>query len=236
MTSKREIGRAFKAAFPHTVPILAGFLFVGLAYGMYMNAEGFPFWYPMLMALLIFGGSLEFIAASMLLTPFAPVQTLIVAFMVQARHLFYGISMLKKYRGVGKKKWYMIFGLCDETFAINYSAEIPEGVDKGWFMFAVTVLNHSYWVTGALLGGLLGAVVPFSTEGIEFVMTALFIVIFIDQWRKEKRHISALVGILASVACLLIFGADSFLIPTMLAIVLLLTVFRKPLEKRWQKK
>ncbi|HJJ32139.1 MAG TPA: AzlC family ABC transporter permease [Methanocorpusculum sp.] len=236
MTEMRDIRRAFKAAFPHTIPILAGFLFVGLSYGLYMNAEGFPFWYPFLMALLIFGGSLEFIAASMLLTPFAPVQMLIVAFMVQARHLFYGISMLKKYRGIGKKKWYMIFGLCDETFAINYSTEIPDGIDKGWFYFAVTILDHFYWVIGALIGGLLGAIIPFSTEGIEFVMTALFLVIFIDQWRKEKRHVSALVGILASVACLLVFGADSFLIPTMLCIVLLLTVFRKPLEKRWQKK
>ena len=127
--------KALKAAFPYTVPIFAGFWFLALAYGIYMNVSGFSFWYPLLMSITIFGGSLEFVAVSMLLAPFAPVQTFVMAQMVEARHLFYGISMLDQYRNMGWKKIYLIFAMCDETFSINYTAEIPEDVDKGWFYF-----------------------------------------------------------------------------------------------------
>ena len=134
--------KAFKAAFPYTIPIFAGFWFLGLAYGIYMNASGFSFVYPMLMSLLIFSGSLEFVAVEMLLSPFAPLQVLIMTLLIQARHLFYGISMLDKYKGMGWKKFYLIFGMCDETFSINYTAKIPPDVDRGWFMFFVTLLNH----------------------------------------------------------------------------------------------
>ena len=151
--------------------------------------------------------------------------------MIQARHLFYGIAMLEKYKGTGWKKPYLIFGMCDESFSINYSAEIPEDVDKGWFMFFVTLLNQAYWVSGAALGGILGSFLRFNTEGLDFVMTAMFVVIFLEQWRKEKRHITAYIGLLSSVACLLVFGADSFLIPTMVCILCFLTVFRRPVEK-----
>lgn len=223
--------KALAAAFPHTIPILAGFLFLGMAYGIYMNVSGFSFWWPMLMGLTIYGGSLEFVTVTMLLGSFAPVQTFAMTLMIQARHLFYGISMLEKYRGTGWKKFYLIFGMCDESFSINYTAEVPEGVDKGWFMFFVTLLNQCYWVSGAALGGLLGSFIPFDTEGLDFVMTALFVVIFLDQWLKEKKHYTALIGLGASAACLLIFGADGFMIPTMVCIICLLTVFRRPIEK-----
>ncbi len=223
--------KALAAAFPHTIPILAGFLFLGMAYGIYMNVSGFSFWWPMLMGLTIYGGSLEFVAVTMLLGSFAPVQTFAMTLMIQARHLFYGISMLEKYKGTGWKKFYLIFGMCDESFSINYTAEVPEGVDRGWFMFFVTLLNQCYWVSGAALGGLLGSFIPFDTEGLDFVMTALFVVIFLDQWLKEKKHYTALIGLGASAACLLIFGADGFMIPTMVCIICLLTVFRRPIEK-----
>ena len=204
--------KALAAAFPHTIPILAGFLFLGMAYGIYMNVSGFSFWWPMLMGLTIYGGSLEFVTVTMLLGSFAPVQTFAMTLMIQARHLFYGISMLEKYKGTGWKKFYLIFGMCDESFSINYTAEVPEGVDRGWFMFFVTLLNQCYWVSGAALGGLLGSFIPFDTEGLDFVMTALFVVIFLDQWMKEKKHYTALTGLGASAACLLIFGADGFMI------------------------
>ena len=223
--------KALAAAFPHTIPILAGFLFLGMAYGIYMNVSGFSFWWPMLMGLTIYGGSLEFVTVTMLLGSFAPVQTFAMTLMIQARHLFYGISMLEKYKGTGWKKFYLIFGMCDESFSINYTAEVPEGVDRGWFMFFVTLLNQCYWVSGAALGGLLGSFIPFDTEGLDFVMTALFVVIFLDQWMKEKKHYTALTGLGASAACLLIFGADGFMIPTMVCIICLLTVFRRPIEK-----
>lgn len=227
-----KIAKALKAAFPKTLPIFAGFLFLGASYGILMNVNGFSFVYPMLMSLVIYGGSLEFVAAAMLMSSFAPLQTFLVALVIQARHLFYGISMLEKYKGTGRKKPYLIFGMCDETFSVNYSAEIPEDVDKGWFYFFVTLLNQIYWVTGATIGGLVGNLITFNTEGLSFVMTAMFVVIFLDQWLKEKQHISSVVGIAVSLLCLIIFGKDSFLIPTMVCIVVLLTVFRKPIEKR----
>lgn len=178
--SHGKITAAMKAAFPYTIPIFAGFWFLGITYGVYMQVSGFSFWYPMLMSLTIFGGSLEFVAVSMLLSAFAPVQTLVVALMLQARHLFYGIAMLDKFKGTGWKKVYLIFGMCDESFSINCSAEIPAGIDKGWFMFFVTLFNQIYWVTGATLGGLLGALIPFNTEGLDFAMTTMFVVIFLD--------------------------------------------------------
>ncbi|MBP3817994.1 MAG: AzlC family ABC transporter permease [Butyrivibrio sp.] len=223
--------KALKAAFPYTIPIFAGFWFLGLAYGIYMNVSGFSFVYPMIMSLVIFGGSLEFVAVSMLLSPFAPVQTLVMTLLIQARHLFYGISMLEKFKNMGWKKFYLIFGMCDETFSINYTADIPKDVDRGWFMFFVTLLNHFYWVSGATIGGLLGSLIHFDTDGISFVMTSMFVVIFMEQWMKEKHHISAYIGLLVSAACLILFGADSFMLPTMAAIIALLAASRRKLEK-----
>lgn len=231
MSENKNLKAALFAAFPFTLPILAGFLFLGMSYGTLMASRGFSFLYPCLMALTIFGGSLEFVAASMLLGSFAPLQTFIAALIIQARHLFYGISMLEKYKGTGLKKIYLIFGMCDESFSINYSAEIPKKVDRGWFMFFVTLLNQSYWVLGATIGGLIGSFVTFELKGLDFVMTALFVVIFLEQWLKEKKHYTALIGLFSSVLCLILFGAEDFLIPTMLCIVGLLTVFKKPIEK-----
>ena len=224
--------KALKAAFPYTIPIFAGFWFLALAYGIYMNTAGFSFVYPMCMSILIFGGSLEFIAVEMLLSPFAPVQVLVMTLLVQARHLFYGISMLEKYRGMGWKKFYLIFGMCDESFSINYTAEVPEGVDRGWFYFFVTLLNQLYWVSGAVIGGLVGSLLSFDTEGLSFVRTAMFVVIFMEQWLKEKNHSSAFLGLGASVLCLLVFGPDSFMLPTMAVIVAALALLQKPLERK----
>lgn len=223
--------KAFKAAFPHTIPILAGFCFLGLAYGLYMHVSGFSFLYPMLTALTVFGGSLEFVIVTMLLAPFAPVQTLIMALLIQARHLFYGIAMLDKYKGMGIRRFYLIFGMCDETFSINYTADIPPGVDRGWFMFFVTLLNQFYWVSASTAGALLGSVITFNTKGLDFVMTSMFVVIFMNQWEKEKKHYTALIGLGSTALCLVIFGPDSFMVPAMICILGLLTVFRSPIEK-----
>ena len=174
----------------------------------------------------------EFLAAQMLLSPFAPLQVLMVSLMIQARHLFYGISMLDKFKDMGWKKFYLIYGMCDETFSINCTAEIPEDCDRGWFYFFVTLLNQLYWVGGATLGGLLGNLITFDTKGLDFVMTAMFIVIFLEQWLKEKRHFSEWAGLASSAACLLIFGKDNFMIPAMICILLLLTAFRKPVGRK----
>ena len=225
-----RIRRAFAAAFPLTLPIMAGFVFLGLACGVYAHALGLPVWVPTLMSALIFAGSAEFVVASMLTGAFNPVQVFLTVFVVNARHLFYGLSMLARFRGTGRKRPYLIFGMCDETFSINYAAEPPAGVDRGWFMFFVTVLNQLYWVAGCTLGGVFGALLDVQTEGLSFAMTALFVVIFLDQWLKEKNHAMAVAGIALSALMLLVFGPDNFIIPAMLAILAAATVLRERLE------
>ena len=232
MTKHNSIKKAFKAAFPYTIPIFAGFWFLGMTYGIYMNVSGFSFLYRMLMSITIFAGSMEFISVDLLLGSFNPVQAFLMTLMINARHLFYGISMLDKFRGTGLKKLYLIFGMCDESFSINYTAKIPPDVDRGWFMFFVTLLNHFYWFSGSTLGGIFGSLMHFNTEGLDFVMTAMFTVIFLEQWLKDRQHISALLGLGISLLCLWIFGADNFIIPSMAAMLMMLTLLRKPVEKR----
>ena len=222
--------RALKAAFPYTIPILAGFVFLGITCGIYSISLGLPWWTPTAMAVIIFAGSAEFVVASLLTGPFNPVQAFLLAFVVNARHLFYGISMLERFRGMGSKRAYLVFGMCDETFSINYSTEPPEGVDRGWFMFFVTLLNHVYWVAGCTLGGLFGSALALTVEGVSFAMTALMVVIFLDQWLKDKQHLSAVAGILAAVAALVVFGPDDFMIPAMLLILLAVSALRGRIE------
>ncbi len=221
---------ALRAAFPHTLPVLAGYWFLGLAYGVFANASGFSAWYPVAMAMLVYGGSLEFVAITMLAAPFAPVQTFLVALMVQARHLFYGIPLLSRYERLGWKKPFLIFWLSDETFAVNLSARVPQGVDRGWFYLWVSCLDWLYWVSGTTTGALFGTLVQFDTTGLEFVMTAMFVVIFLEQWLSERMHWTALIGFAASVGCLLAFGREYFLVPTLCVILAALTVFRKPIQ------
>lgn len=226
--------QAFKFVFPRTLPILTGFWFIGVAYGTYMNVSGFSFVYPMLMSLIIFGGSLEFICVSMLLSTFAPLSAFVVALVVQARHLFYGISMLDKYRGLGLKRYYLIFGMCDETFSINYTSKIPEYLDKGWCFFFVTLLNHFYWVSGSALGGILGEFITFDTTGLWFVMTALFVVIFIEQWKNDKKNRSSgIIGIGVTALCLSTFNKDSFLLLSLIIIFTILSLQYLYTRKGW---
>ncbi len=220
--------KAFRAAFPYTLPICVGFLFLGMSYGFLMGSYGFSFVYPMLMSLFIFAGSMEFVTANLLLMPtFQPLHAFLLTLMVNARHLFYGLSLLEKFRGLGWKKPYLIFGLCDETFSIHCAVTPPEDVDPGGFMFFTTVLNQSYWVAGATLGGLLGQVIHFNTQGIEFVMTALFVVMFLSQWEQNKDHRPALVGVGCTLLCLLVLGSDHFLLPAMALIILCFLFLRK---------
>lgn len=231
MSQNNKYLTALKAAFPYTIPIFAGFTFLGMTYGIYMNVSGFSFWYPMLMSMTIFAGSMEFVAVNLLLGAFNPVQALAMTLMLNARHLFYGIAMLDKYRGTGLKKIYLIFGMCEESFSINCTAQVPEGVDKGLFMFFVTLLNQLYWVCGATMGGIFGSLIHFNTEGLDFVMTAMFVVIFLEQWLKEESHVSSLLGLGLSALCLIAFGPDQFMIPAMAAILGVLLLLKKVLEK-----
>lgn len=224
--------KALKCAFPHTIPIMTGFLFLGMSYGIYMHVSGFSFWYPMLMAMTIFAGSVEFVCVNFLLGAFDPLQAFIVTLILNARHIFYGISMLDRFKGMGWKKIYLIFGMCDETFSVNYTADIPQDVDPGWFMFFVTLLNQIYWVLGATLGGLFGSLITFNTEGLDFVMTAMFVVIFLEQYLKDKNHLNSYIGLGVSLLMLLFFGADNFMIPAIAGILICLSAARKRMEEK----
>lgn len=231
MVSKNKIKSAFFSAFPNTIPILAGFLFLGIAYGIYMNQSGFKFYYPMFMSFIIFAGSVEFATVSWLLGSFDSVNIFFLTLMINARHLFYGLSMLEKYNIPGWKKLYLIYGMCDESFSINTTVDVPKDIDKDWFMFFVTMLNQIYWVAGATIGGIFGSFIPFDTKGIEFVMTALFVVIFLENWLKEKDHSASVIGLFISFICLTVFKGTNFIIPSMIIIITVLTLLRGRLEK-----
>lgn len=229
MSERRAIVRA---AFPHTIPIMTSFLMIGMAYGVYAHSMGLPVWFPMLMTIVIFAGSMEFVAVNLLVGAFHPLIALLMALMVNARYFFYGISMLEKFRGIGKKKYYMIYAMCDESFSLNCTVDVPEGMDRGNFMLAITMLNQCYWVLGATLGSLLGAVLPFDSRGIDFILTALYVTMFLDQWMSTKQHVPILTGLFASVGALIVLGADNFVLPAMILIMITLLLLKKRLQKQ----
>jgi len=211
---------------------MAGYLFLGMVFGIILGSRGYHFGWAVLMSVFIYAGSMQFVTVNLLTSAFDPLSALLITLVVNARHLFYGISMLRKYNGTGVKKPYLIAGLTDETYSILCSTEAPEGVDSASFMFLVTLLNQIYWVTASFAGGLLGSFFTFDTSGIDFVMTALFIVIFINQWKSQKEHMPAITGVVVSVVCLIIFGPDNFIIPSMVLITIVLTILRNTIERR----
>ena len=212
--------KAFKAALPYTLPICIGFIVLGMSYGFLMRSKGFPLIYPMLMSLFIFAGSMEFVTVNLLLSDFNPLHVFFLTLMVNARHIFYGISMLDKYKNCGWKKPYLIFGMCDESFAINCNTVIPEGIDKGCFMVCVNLLNQIYWVAGATIGGLLGNSLQINPKGLDFALVALFTAIFVSQWQATENHTPAVLGIVIPLLCLLLIGPQSFIPPAMLLLLL----------------
>jgi 4-azaleucine resistance transporter AzlC len=222
---------ALKAAFPHTIPVFTGYLVLGAAYGILMNSKGFSLFWIMLASIFIYAGSMQFVTVSLLAAGFDLMGAFLMTLAVNARHLFYGISMLKQYRGLGKLKPYLIFSLTDETFSIVCSAKVPEQVDRKWFYFFISLLDHSYWVIGSLLGGILGSLLEFNTKGIDFVLTALFVVILINQWQSTKNHLPAIIGIVSAIVCRFLFGASNFIIPSMIMILTLVTVAKSPMER-----
>lgn len=227
----RKWNIALKTAFPLTIPVFAGYWFLGLTYGVLMNKNGFCFVWPMLMAMWIYSGSVEFVAVRILLSAFNPIQAFLISLMIGARHVFYSISMLDKFRHTGWKKPFLIYMMSDETFSVNYTARIPKDVDSGCFMFWVSILDFLYWVTGAAVGGLLGVFITFSTQGLDFVMTSMFVVIFTEQWLKDKNHIPAIFGVALSLISLLVFGPDRFVIPAMAGMMVVFIALRPRLEK-----
>lgn len=222
---------ALPYAFRATLPIMAGYGFLGITYGIYMHELGFNFLYPMLMAITVYAGSVEFLLGNMLLGSFLPLQTFFMVLMVNARHLFYGLSMLERYKGMGWKKYFLIFGMSDETFALTSYTEFPDGIDRGWYLLWITWLDEIYWVIGATLGGLIGPLLAFELRGLDFVLTAMFTAIFVDNWMKENSHVSSISGLVLTGLCLIIFGADNFIIPSMVLVLVFLTLMRKRLSE-----
>ena len=218
---------ALRHAFHTSLPIMAGYGFLGLTYGIYMHELGFNFLYPMLLAITVYAGSAEFLLGNMLLGSFHPLQAFLMVLMINARHLFYGLSMLDKYKGLGWKKFFLIFGMSDETFALTSSTEVPKGIDKGWFLLGITWLDETYWVIGATLGGIIGPFLTFDLKGLDFVLTAMFTAIFADNWLRVKGHTSSRAGLSISALCLLIFNTDNFIIPSMVVILLFLTFYKQ---------
>jgi 4-azaleucine resistance transporter AzlC len=208
-------------AFPKTIPVMVGYLFLGMAYGILMKVNGFGILWTAALSLFVYGGSLQYLGVTMLGSLVNPVTALFMSVMLSARHLFYGISMLGKYSDV-KKKPYLIFSLTDETFSILCHEEVPEGCDKDKVYFWISALDQLYWVAGSVLGTIAGSFITFDTTGLDFALTALFVSIFTDQWRQKEGHLPALIGIVASVGCLLIFGQSSFIVPSMIVIMVVL--------------
>ncbi len=223
--------QTFKAAFPHTIPVMTGYLFLGFAFGVLLASKGFNALWAAFMSISIFAGAMQFVAVPLLTQAFALANTFFLTVMVNARHIFYGFSMLEKFRDTGKYKPYLIFGMTDETFSLLYSVKLPEGASRGRFYFCVTLLDHLYWIAGGIAGALVGTAVPFDVKGIEFVMTALFVSIFTEQCREKQNRVPGMIGIAGTLLCLLIFGPNNFILPAMAVLVLVLTLLRKPLEQ-----
>lgn len=221
---KNEFKKAFVYAFPKTIPVLTGFLVLGMAYGVLMQTKGYSVIWSVLMSAIAFCGSMQFVAITLLTAAFNPVQAFLLSIMVNARHIFYGISMLDKYKGLGKIRTFLIFALCDETFSISSSEEPPEGINRKYFFFAISLLDYLYWIFGTFLGGMLGNVVTFNTKGLDFVLTALFLVLFLEQWKKPENRIAGLIGIAATIVSVVIFGKANLVIPAMGMILVILMV------------
>lgn len=218
-----------------TLPVMAGYLVLGTGFGILFESKGYGFLWSLLMSGAVFAGSMQYVAIDLIAGGASLLSTALMTLMVNARHLFYGISMVSRYRGAGSKKPYLMFALTDETYSLICSEQVPEGTDSHTFYFLISFVNQCYWVTGSVVGGLIGSLITFDTAGLDFAMTALFISIYTEQWLTAKNHLPALIGIGATLLCLLIFGAESFLIPAMLVIITAMCSIRPLVEKAEKK-
>ena len=218
--------RTVREAFLRSVPVMAGYIVLGMGFGILARNAGYGVLWAFAMSLLMYAGSMQYVGIGLMTGGASILNTLLTTVMVNARHLFYSISMIDRYRDAGPYKPYLIFALTDETYSLLCDGKTPEGTRPHRFRFLVSLFNHSYWVLGSVLGNLLGSVLPFSTEGIEFSMTALFIASFVEQWLSSRQHLPAIAGLLGTLACLLVFGPEGFLIPAMLLITLMLTLLQ----------
>lgn len=231
MEKKSGYVAAVRAAFPYTIPVLTGYLFIGLAFGIMFQEKGYNFLWAALMSIVVYAGSGQYLAVNFFAPGVTFFQVIFMTFMVNVRHIFYGISMLDKFKNMGFKKLYMIFSLTDETYSLLFITKVPEGVDRHKFLLSIAVLDQSYWVLGSVIGAVAGHLIPFDSTGVDFAMTALFLVIMTEQWLSSNNHLPALAGLGSAFICRLIFGPDNFILPSMICILLFLLSFRKTVEK-----
>ena len=223
--TKKEIAAAFRTSFP----IIVTFIVLGIGFGLLLQKHGFgPVW-ALASGIIIFSGTVQFVSIALMSTG-SVMMAALTALMVSARHIFFSISMIGRYRAEGKRKWYLYYALCDETYAMLSRDEMPEGVNISGYRLLVTLFDQSAWIAGSVLGGWIGTLLTFDSTGIDFAMTALFTTVFLQQWIDSKCHIPAVTGVLATLACRLAFGPDIFLIPAMIIIILTMTVMRKKIE------
>ena len=225
-----ETMKTVKAAFVRSLPVMAGYIILGIGFGILAHKAGYGLPWAQAMSLFIFAGSMQYVGVGLLAGGASVLTVILTTVMVNARHLFYSISMLRHYRNAGPWKPYLVFSLTDETYSLLCDGKTPEGTDPDRYRFLVSVFNHSYWVLGSVIGSVVGGILPFSAAGIEFSMTALFIASFTEQWITAKNHIPAAAGLLGTLLCLVVFGPGQFLIPAMLLITLLLTLLRSRLD------
>ena len=223
---------ALRAAFLDTVPVMTGYVFLGFGFGILLHQSGYGVLWAGAMSLFIYAGSMQYMAVSLLSSGAGLLTAALTTLVVNARHLFYGISMVDAYKGAGRKKPYLIFALTDETYSLVSKNQVPEGMNRHAYCLLVSALDQVYWVAGSLLGSLAGSLLPFDFQGIEFVLTALFVTIFVEQWLSTENHAPAIIGVVSTTACLLLFGSDVFLIPSMIVIALVLTVMRRTGKER----
>ncbi len=229
---KYGMKKAVKAAFAASFPVMLGYVFVGIAFGLLFREAGYGVLWALLMSLTVYAGSMQFIAINFFSGVFSLWQVAVMTLAVNLRHIFYGLSMLERFKGMGRKKPYMIFSLTDETYSLLCSAQVPEGVPPQRFFFLISLFDQTYWVLGSVLGSLAGGFIFFNTTGIDFAMTALFLVICTEQWTGYPTRIPAVIGACTGVVMLLLLGADRFIIPAMLLAVLLLMLVRRSVEQK----
>lgn len=224
--------RTLKKAFKDSLPILAGYLALGISFGVLLQSKGYSFWWAVLMSCTIYAGAGQYAAVDLLSGGASLITTAVMTLIINARHFFYGFSLLDKYKGTGKAKPYLIFALTDETYSLVCTAKIPEGVNEKRYYLFLSLLDQLYWISGCTIGALMGTFIPFDSTGIDFAMTALFVVIFVEQWLGTKEHLPAILGAITTLVCLVIFGAQYFIIPSMAFIAVELVIFRKRLESK----
>ena len=228
MTTKKKI---LKYAFIQTLPVLFGYVFMGIAFGILLEEAGYNFVWAFFISLTVYSGSMQFVLIGLLGGGMGIISMIILTLSVQCRHVFYGLSFIEKFKAMGKRGWYMVFSLTDETYSLLCGMKIPGELDKKKVFFTVAALDQSYWILGCTIGGILGSFIGFDTTGIDFAMTALFVVIFIEQWYSFPSHIPAIIGICCGTAALIIFGANAFILPALIASVCLLLLFKNTIVK-----